>query len=265
VTLVFRAAEETGAGPVEITRAYTVAREVFAFEDFWAQIEALDNVVPTDAQTTLYLEGRRLIDRSIRWLLQSRHSMLDVAGEIEHFRSEIAELVPRIPRLLVGAEQERLAWRAAELEATGIPAQLALQAAGLLDAFSLLDVVEIAAAEKCPSIEVASVYFALSEHFEVDKLLSRITALPRGDRWSALARSSLRYDLYAALSGLTSNVLASSGPADDPAERIAEWESQNAEGLSRARGTLDEIVASDKFDLATMSVALRTIRTLLRS
>ncbi len=265
VTLVFRAAEETGAGPVEITRAYTVAREVFAFEDFWAQIEALDNVVSTDAQTALYLEGRRLIDRSIRWLLQSRRSMLDVAGEIEHFRSEISELVPRIPRLLVGAEQERLAWRAAELEATGIPAQLALQAAGLLDAFSLLDVVEIASAEKCPSIEVASVYFALSEHFEVDKLLSRITALPRGDRWSALARSSLRYDLYAALSGLTSNVLAASGPADDPAERIAEWESQNAEGLSRARGTLDEIVSSDKFDLATMSVALRTIRTLLRS
>jgi NAD-specific glutamate dehydrogenase len=35
--------------------------------------------------------------------------------------------------------------------------------------------------------------------------------------------------------------------------------------LARARGTLDEIVTSDKFDLATMSVALRTIRTLLRS
>jgi len=265
MTLVFRAAEETGAGPVEIARAYTVAREVYQFEDFWAQIEALDNVVPTDAQTTLYLEGRRLIDRSIRWLLQSRRAMLDVAAEIEHFRTEIAELIPRIPRLLVGAEQERLAWRAAELEATGIPAPLALQAAGLLDAFSLLDVVEIAAAEKCPSIEVAGVYFALSEHFEVDKLLSRITALPRGDRWSALARSSLRYDLYAALAGLTSNVLAASGAAEDPAERIGQWEAQNAEGLSRARGTLDEIVNSEKFDLATMSVALRTIRTLLRT
>ena len=155
--------------------------------------------------------------------------------------------------------------RAAELESTGVPSDLALQTAGLLDGFSLLDVVEIAVSEKRPALEVASVYFALSEHFEVDKLLSRITALPRADRWSALARSSLRYDLYAALGGLTSNVLRSSAPSDDPAQRIAQWEDQNAEGLSRARGTLDEIVTSEKFDLATMSVALRTIRTLLRS
>jgi NAD-specific glutamate dehydrogenase len=35
--------------------------------------------------------------------------------------------------------------------------------------------------------------------------------------------------------------------------------------LSRARSTLAEIAANDTSDLATMSVALRTIRTLLRS
>jgi glutamate dehydrogenase len=265
VTMVFRAQEETGAGPVEIARAFTVVREVYEFERFWDQVAALDNQVPTDVQTTLYLEGRRLIDRCVRWLLQSRRAMLDVAGEIEHFGAEIAALRPHIPNLLVGSELERLRHRASELEAKGVPADLAMQTAALLDGFSLLDVVEIAVSEKRPALEVASVYFALSEHFEVDKLLSRITALPRADRWSALARSSLRYDLYAALAGLTSNVLRASAPDDDPAKRIEQWEEQNAEGLSRARGTLDEIVTSEKFDLATMSVALRTIRTLLRS
>jgi glutamate dehydrogenase len=95
-------------------------------------------------------------------------------------------------------------------------------------------------------------------------MLGWITDLPRGDRWQALARSALRYDLYAAIAGLTRNVLATTPPGD-ARERIAAWERANSEGLARARGTLEEIVAGETFDLATMSVALRTIRTLLRA
>jgi NAD-specific glutamate dehydrogenase len=38
---------------------------------------------------------------------------------------------------------------------------------------------------------------------------------------------------------------------------------QQAEGLERAKATLDEIAHLEQFDLATMSVALRTIRTLV--
>ncbi len=265
ITLVFRAQEETGAGPVEIVRAYTVIREVFGLGHYWAAIEELDNQVPTHAQTSLYLEGRRLIDRGVRWLLQARRSMLDVAAEIEQFAPPITELIGQVPDLLIGAERDRLDRRADDLERQGIPGALALRAAGLLDGFSLLDVVEIAATVKSPAREVAEIYYTLSAHFEVDAMLTRITALPRSDRWSALARSSLRYDLYSALAGLTGNVLSSTGDAGGPAKRIEQWESQNAEGLARARATLSEIVASESFDLANLSVALRTIRTLLRS
>ena len=39
-----------------------------------AEVEALDNVVPTAAQTALYLEFRRLLDRAVRWFLTSRPS-----------------------------------------------------------------------------------------------------------------------------------------------------------------------------------------------
>jgi len=47
-------------------------------------------------------------------------------------------------------------------------------------------------------------------------------------------------------------------------ERVLEWEEQQAEGLARARATLDEIAALEQFDLATLSVALRTLRTLVQ-
>ena len=261
-TFAFRAAEETGARPAEVVRAYTVAREVFDVEDLWAEVEALDGVVPTAAQTLVLFEARRLLDRSTRWLLQARRSSIDVATEVERFRGAVSGLVPRLPELLVGVEAQRLARRTADLAAAGLPEPLAARTAGLLDAFSLLDVVEIAAGGRSVD-EVARVYFALSDRFEIDRVLTTISGLPRADRWQSLARSALRYDLYAALAGLTSDVLRGAVPGEAPQEAIARWEQTNDEGLTRARSTLQEVVAADRSDLATMSVALRTIRTLL--
>jgi len=265
ITFAFRACEETGATTNEVARAYMIVRAVFDLPSFWAQVEALDNEIPTVAQTALYLEARRLLDRAIRLLLQSRRSLLDVDGEIEHFAA-VAKLRPLAAGMLRGSEAERLARRTAELTDLGVPEQLAHETAAMLDAFSLLDIVELAQGRDSEDLEeVGRIYFALSERFEVDRTLSRITALHRDDRWAALARMALRYDLYGALAGICRNVLATTDPSLGPDERIGAWEQANSEGLARARTTLHEIATAEAFDLATLSVALRVIRTLVPS
>ncbi len=264
ITFAFRAGEETGAGPVEVARAYTVAREVFALPDFWRRIEALDNVVPTAAQCALFLESRRLLDRATRWVLTARGGRVDVEAEIARFRDEIARVTPLAPAMLVGVERDRLLERADELESLGAPRDLALESAALLDIYGLLDVVEVAAQTGSDAEDVARLYFALSERYEVDRMLTRITALSRDDRWSALARAALRSDLYGALVGMSRRVIEATPGQTDPVERIEAWEAQQAEGLARARATLDEIGDLERFDLATLSVALRTIRTLVQ-
>ena len=60
------------------------------------RVAELDNRVPVRAQSRLYLESRRLLDRATRWLLQSRRSMLDVEAEIEHF-AQVKDLMHRDP------------------------------------------------------------------------------------------------------------------------------------------------------------------------
>jgi glutamate dehydrogenase len=264
ITFVYRASEETGGTAVEIARVFSVVREVFELPAFWARVEALDNVVSTVAQTALYLECRRLMDRATRWLLQARRSLVDVDVELAHFAA-MPELRAMVPSLLRGVESERLQRRTAEMVALGVPEDLAQDTAAMLDAFSLLDVVELSQSSGEPPEQVGRLYYALSERFEVDRMLTRITSLPRDDRWAALARMALRYDLYGALAGLTRNVLAVTAGMTDPDERIKAWEDRNAEGLARARGTLEAISTSESFDLATLSVALRVIRTLVPS
>ncbi len=262
ITAVFRAAEETGASPVEIAKAFAVASQVFDFPSLWARIEVLDRESGISAQRELIVEARRLLDRAARWLLQTRGGSINVAAEVERFAAPMARLSPLIPELLVGNERARLERRTAEFVAKGAPADLAREVASQLDEFALLDVVEIARASNLEPEEVGRLYFAVSERYEVDLLLHRITGLPRADRWATLARSALRSDLYTALAGLTTSVLRLTPDGLEPVERIARWESTNSEGLARARTTLDEILALESQDAATLSVALRTIRNL---
>ena len=122
----------------------------------------------------------------------------------------------------------------------------------------------VAQATGSDSEDTARLYFALSERYEVDRILTRITQLPRDDRWSALARAALRSDLYGALVGMTRRVIEATPDLTDELARIEVWEAQQAEGLARAKATLDEIGTLENFDLATLSVALRTIRTLVQ-
>jgi len=231
-----------------------------------AQVEALDNHISTEAQTALYLAFRRLLDRASRWFLQTRPGTIDVGAEIARFGPVVAELGRQMPELAVGAEYKQLHEDAADFVRMGIPEQLALRGASLLNEFQLLDITEISTQVGSAPSEVAPVYTTLSERYAVDAMLTRISQLDRGDRWQALARAALRYDLYAALEALTVAVItASPNVRMDPRERIEAWERANTAAVARATQTLDEVRRLEKGDLASLSVALRTLRGVVRS
>lgn len=265
ITFAFRAMEETGATPEQIARAFVVCREIFDLPSFVREVEELDNVVATDVQSQLYLEFRRLIDRSIRWFLTSRPSRLDVASEVARFGAVAREFAPRIPELLQGAELKRLQRNASKLEKRGVPEELALRSASLLDQFSLLDIVDIATDTGEQPSDIASLYFVLSEKFGIDAMLTRVTNLPRDDRWDALARGALRDDLYAVLESLVRSVMDASTSGGAPVERYQQWARANAESLTRATTALSGIERLDKPNIAALSVALRTLRSVIRS
>jgi len=134
--------------------------------------------------------------------------------------------------------------------------------AELLSTFLLLDVVEIANASQHSSGEIAELHFALSDQFYVDEMLTSITALPRDDRWSTLARAAMRHDVYAALSSITTSVLRTTDDSLSADERTVLWTKQNVERVDRARTTVRAGLDRDTVDLATLSVALRVMRSL---
>ena len=122
--------------------------------------------------------------------------------------------------------------------------------------------VEIAVANDRQPAEIADLHFALSEQLSVDDILSAVTDLPREDRWSVLARAATRHDVYAALAAITTSVLKNTDPNLLATERMSAWARQNPERIERARSTFAEALSRDPVDLATLSVALRVMRSL---
>ena len=79
-----------------------------------------------------------------------------------------------------------------------------------------------------------------------------------------MARNALRDDLYTAHAALTRDVLTVTD-SGTPEQRLAAWVARNESAVARAAQTLVEIWESDAFTVATLSVAVRAIRTLVAS
>ncbi|PXY16942.1 NAD-glutamate dehydrogenase [Prauserella flavalba] len=272
VSYAFRLAEELNATATDAVRAYAVVTGVFGLPTLWDSIAALDNVVPASVADRMVLETRRLLDRAARWFLTNRPQPLAVGAEISRFGSTVSQLVPKLDELLCGQEVEAVRAKAAEFVDEGVPRELATRISLLLYTYCLLDITEVAElaerevgldTERSP-LETAELYYAMSDHLGLERMLTSVNALERGNRWHALARLALRDDLYSSLRAITLDALLHSDPEDSAHEKIAKWEQANSSRLARARVTLEEIERSGRLDLATLSVAARQIRSTVR-
>ncbi|MFF0625595.1 NAD-glutamate dehydrogenase [Streptomyces sp. NPDC004296] len=264
-SFLHRMREETGASLEEVVRAHTAARAIFRLNQVWDDVEALDNVVAADVQTRIRLHSRRLVERGTRWLLNNRRQPLELSGTIDFFSERVAQVWAELPKLLQGSDLEWYQTILEELTDAGVPEQLAVQVSGFSSVFPALDIVATADRSGKEPLAVAEVYYDLGDRLRINQLLDRILELPRNDRWQSMARASIREDLFAAHAALTSDVLSVGDGSASPQERFSAWEEANAAILTRARATLEEIHGSEGFDLANLSVAMRTMRTLLRT
>jgi len=262
-TFAFRLGEETGAPPSLLARGYAVAREVFDMRAFWSAIEALDNQVEAVTQLQMLLEGRRLVERATRWLVQASGGVIDIEATLQQFEPGARMLSAAIPDVLEGADREWYDSKAGQLRDAGVQPELAARVASMPALFSVFDIIEVAGATGREPEAVMVTYFRLGSRLDLNWLRDRIFDLPRGNRWQALARAALRDDLFSLHRALTQEVLeAAEGTDSDGA--IDQWEQRNKPTLERCLSILSDIKASRNYDTTTLPVALREVRNLIR-
>ncbi|WP_104126591.1 NAD-glutamate dehydrogenase [Cryobacterium sp. Y57] len=262
VTFAFRAMEETSANSATIARAFVALREVFDLDSMVDELNALPSSFPTKKWTSIHLDIRRLLDRAVRWQVNQGANM-PVGAVIAAYKPQIALVRAHLGDYLQGTDRGRLETQEKKAREWGLPDQLGRRWSELFEAYALLDVAMIAARAGVQVTRVAEIYYTIYNRFGIDNLLERITKLPRKNRWQALARAALRDDLYSTVANMTRSVLDEphAGTAD---ERLLAWEELNAEQLGRARSVFDEVNSLAQDDMASLSVAVRLLRSIVR-
>ncbi len=258
-----RMTEETGAPVADVCRAWVVARDVLGSIELWNEIEHLGSAVKLDVQLDLFMELRRMVERTTLWLLRHRRPPLDIAAAVGELRPGARELLDSMHDVLVGPLADVAHSTEASRLVLGVPEGLAQRSSIWSVMHTAFDVVELARSSSRSASDVAAVYWNLFDALDAAWLWNGIGALGRTDRWQAQARSALRDDLLTALADLTADALAGSAGSDAPTTLVDRWLAVNERAVGRMRAVQAEIVRSGPADLTTLSVALRQLRNLV--
>jgi glutamate dehydrogenase len=255
-TFALRMQEDTGCQPCDVARAYTIAREVFAARDFWAQIERLDNRVDAGLQMSAMLEMWYLLRQATRWLLGLPQERLEIDAMVKRLAPGIMTMEKIIGKRLRADQKEALNLRAEPFAANGFGRRLGRRIALLPHLFPALDVVETAARRKMDVERVADVFYALGGVLQVDWLRQQIEALEVAGKWHAMSRANLREELLSHHNRLVEQVLSGFGRRRDP---VADWLQAHSARVDEAGTMLEKMKEQAEMDYATLSVAVRSL------
>jgi glutamate dehydrogenase len=197
------------------------------------------------------------------WLLNRHPQALHIQQQVARLQPGIRQLAAALPRLLPDAELDSATMKQlAELRAQGVPAKLAEKIGYLQALCGGPDMVELSASHQRAMPEIAQLYFGLNSSLPLAWLGNQIIGLNASDHWQALARNTLRDQLYALQRSLCAQILRSK-PKLTIANALGDWQNRQQQPIQTSRQVLQEIQSASHVDFATLSVALQAVRKLV--
>jgi len=260
-TFAMRMTEESGVTVAEVARAFTVAREVFGMRESWDAIEALDDRIAAAAQLEMQTMLGRLLRMATHWFLDRPGETRQIATAVASYAKGIAEYAEDLTEFAPPAELA--AWRATHerLRAAGVPERLARRVAAAEFLYASLDVVDVARELKLPVKVVADAWFRLGNTLSLSWMRNGIEHLPVDGHWQAVARGSLRDNLYAQQRRIVAAVLKG-GKARAAEAAIDAWLAARAQKHAHLERMIGDMKAIGGLDFATASVAMQEISKL---
>jgi len=258
-----RAQDDTGADPAAIARAYTIAREAFAVRGVWAQIEALDNRVPAPVQYAAMARTTTLLRHMSYWLLEHHRDDLDIERAVRRYAGPVAELARELEGTLSPTARARMSAERSRLIEQRVPEALATRIVALETMECGLDLADVAREARVKIGYVARAYFDIGERIGLAWIKQQIEGLPVEGHWQAVARSTLRDNLYSLQRQITCDVLRASGR--EPGTRVEHWAAAHAAEVETLKRIVVDLRTGAAPDFATLSVALQAVRRLTKT
>ncbi len=257
--------DETGVGFSDIAICFSIARDIFAMDEVWKSIEALDNKIDAKVQTEMMYQSQRMIRRATRWFLRHRQTSMSIEETVRYFQKDVDTLRDNVKTVLETSEAKQIDKNAALYVKKGVPKELASRIAYLSTMFSALDIVELSKATGLPVVLVGEVYYKLGASLQLHWFLEQITQQPVDNHWQAFARSAFREELDWQQRGLALVVLQVTNDKTTADERILSWTQENEQLMRRWMQMVADFRATSTHEFAKFSVALRELLILVQS
>lgn len=196
----------TGASASMIVRAYRVARAVTAAQKRWADIEALASRLDPRIANHMMQDVDDLVSYVARWYLINPNDR-SIDEEIERAAGDFAALSDGFPSMPPVGWHEPYVAVIAELEAEGVPRDLAVRHAYQRALRRGPDIVDIAHQFGRDVLDIASLYSQASHVFRIGWLDRQVRRLPGATAFDRLAIEAVRDDLQGLRRDVVSRVL----------------------------------------------------------
>ncbi|MGB3603450.1 MAG: NAD-glutamate dehydrogenase domain-containing protein [Gordonia sp. (in: high G+C Gram-positive bacteria)] len=260
ITHLFALGEMTGTDVADAMRASVVTVRVFGITSLVGELrgEGVPAAIVDEATGRI----RSLLSSASRWFLAHRPQPLAIAAETTRY-AQVLELGGRLDEWLIGTALRTMQEQRQELVDAGVRPALAHAIAISDYRLQLLDVLDIAEISDRSPDEVGELLFAVVDRFDLEELATRVAALEHNDRWTLLAQLSLSDEIHAVLRSLTRSILTLSEPEESAAQKISDWEQSRSAIIERVESTLHALEATDRWDLAALTVAVRSLRSVV--
>jgi glutamate dehydrogenase len=264
-TFINQLMESTGMPASDVVRAYIITRRCLGMRAIWAEIDALDNKVPTAVQTQMRLDTNHLTEWVSLWFLRHGRRPLDIASHVDEFADGFQALYACLGKCLPKHYLQDIVNRAEPYVAAGVSKDLAARVSGLVNMFSGCDIIRLASTRKISVADASRLYFAIGTRFHLGSLRAASDRLEAQSHWQKLAVAALIEEIYGHQLALASQVIDAGGKrkkAFNTDQAISAWIEKNQISVERTDQLIVELSATEINDLAMIAVASRQLRTL---
>lgn len=164
--------DDTGVAPLDIIKAFVIARESFKIDQYWHAIETLDAATPSELRINLFNRIQTFMERNILWLL--KHGQIgDLDKTIKDYNTAFSTIAKKIHTYVSSAHNSDFEARIAPFEGTKKLHEVARSVFTLKLMLATFDIYTISKAVKKDLESTAKIYFQVGEKMHLRWLITQ--------------------------------------------------------------------------------------------
>lgn len=261
ITFITRFEDEFRLNLSTIILAFWTVYKLINAEDFFKQVELLDNKVSASVQVDMHTRFKKAIERMTRWLLRNFKDENTIISMINEYSLEMKKAISLIDEIIPSRQYSNCASYEKHFLENKVPKNLAIFVSRYNYIPQLLDVAIFAKKTNIDIKVLATNYFYLGKTLCIDELRKSLIYLPEHNKWQALSRSALLADCYSLYTKMVNCAVKKTNKNDDNFANT--WMQKEVTKINHIRSLFDEIHNYKTLDLAILTGVIKELERIL--